>query len=300
MNDPKVSVCVVTYNQEKYIRQCLQSIVDQKTDFAFEVIVGDDASTDGTRAIIDEFVRRYPSKVRCIRQMTNIGPSKNYVVTHTSACGKYIAHMDGDDYALPGKLQLQVDYLETHQDCAITWHRVLLQDDNTETKRQDFENLGLIPIQGFSQSDLLAIGTVGVHSSSMYRSICRPATYPEDGFLDYYVAVELAAHGFRGVLLHDTLGVYRINVGIASHGYWMRRTYLHHLQEFSVRYPEERCNISSQAIRMFLGDIIRLRPTLALSAAVAFSTFHPLWPVSLLHTHKYHKGFRDRWVIKRQ
>jgi glycosyltransferase involved in cell wall biosynthesis len=53
--NPKVSVCVVSYNQEKYIRQCLQSIVDQATDFDFEVIVGDDFSTDGTRVIIEEF-----------------------------------------------------------------------------------------------------------------------------------------------------------------------------------------------------------------------------------------------------
>lgn len=63
---PKLSVCVITYNQKEYIRQCLQSIVDQETDFDFEVIVGDDCSTDGTRAIVQEFARRYPKVVKPI------------------------------------------------------------------------------------------------------------------------------------------------------------------------------------------------------------------------------------------
>src|SRR5450759_3411095 len=68
---PKVSVCVVTYNQEKFIRQCLQSIVDQETDCDFEVIVGDDCSTDGTRDIVREFAERYPTMIKVILQDTN-------------------------------------------------------------------------------------------------------------------------------------------------------------------------------------------------------------------------------------
>jgi len=110
---PKVSVCVITYNQEKYIRQCLQSIVDQETDFDFEVIVGEDCSTDGTRAIVQEFSEKFPNIVKPIYQKKNIdGGGYNFLTVHRAARGEYVAHIDGDDFALPGKLQAQANILE--------------------------------------------------------------------------------------------------------------------------------------------------------------------------------------------
>ena len=84
-NEIKVSVCVLTYNQEKYIRQCLQSIVDQKTDFKFDLIVSDDCSTDSTRAIVQEFEERYPNIVKPILHKKNIGAYKNYFSAHQQA-----------------------------------------------------------------------------------------------------------------------------------------------------------------------------------------------------------------------
>ena len=69
----KVSVCVVTYNQEKYIRKCLQSIIDQKADFDFEIIIADDCSTDNTPTIIQEFYAKYPEIVKPIFREKNIG-----------------------------------------------------------------------------------------------------------------------------------------------------------------------------------------------------------------------------------
>lgn len=80
--NPKVSVCVVTYNQEKYIRQCLQSIVDQETNFLFEIIVADDCSTDGTAAIIRDFYHKYPSIIKSFFHYRNIGPAKNIFFTY--------------------------------------------------------------------------------------------------------------------------------------------------------------------------------------------------------------------------
>lgn len=118
---PKVSVCVVTFNQEKYIRQCLQSIVDQEVSFSFEVIVGDDGSTDGTRSILREFAERYPSIVKPIYNEKNIGPYRNYVSTHSVAKGDYVAHCDGDDFWYPGKLKYQAEYLDNNLHVAATF-----------------------------------------------------------------------------------------------------------------------------------------------------------------------------------
>lgn len=111
----KVSVCVVTYNQEKYIYQCLQSIVDQEVDFEIEVIVGDDCSTDRTPEIIANFANKYPLIIKNNRQCFNVGPFKNQIDICSKAQGDYIAHCDGDDYWLPGKLKAQILFLEKNK-----------------------------------------------------------------------------------------------------------------------------------------------------------------------------------------
>lgn len=117
-NSPKVSVCVITYNQEKYLHRCLQSIVDQETDFEFEVIVGDDCSTDGTPMILREFAARYPELIKPIYNENNLGYYKNYALVHAEAQAAYVAHCDGDDFWYPGKLKDQVDFLDQNPDVA--------------------------------------------------------------------------------------------------------------------------------------------------------------------------------------
>ena len=100
-NDIKVSVCVVTYNQENYIAECLESLVNQVTNFRYEIIVGEDCSTDGTRAIVQRYVEKYPNLIVPLFYKNNIGAVENIKKVYKKAKGKYIAHMDGDDIALP-------------------------------------------------------------------------------------------------------------------------------------------------------------------------------------------------------
>lgn len=116
-----VSICCLAYNQEAYIAQTLQSFIDQITDFPFEVLVHDDASTDKTADIIRQFEAKYPDIIKPIYQTEN-QHSKNVRISFTyqypRATGKYIAMCEGDDYWIdPHKLQKQVDYMEAHPDC---------------------------------------------------------------------------------------------------------------------------------------------------------------------------------------
>ena len=123
-NDIKVSVCVVTYNQENYIEECLESLVNQVTNFRYEIIVGEDCSTDNTRAVVQRYVEKYPDLIVPLFYKENLGPVENIKQVYKKAKGKYIAHMDGDDMALPNKLQKQFEILENNLDCNICSHDV--------------------------------------------------------------------------------------------------------------------------------------------------------------------------------
>jgi len=112
---PLVSVLMITYNHEKFIRQALEGVFLQKTQFEFEVIIGDDCSTDGTVAICNEFSSRYPEKTRVICREVNLGAKMNFIDVFFRCRGKYIAVCEGDDYwDIQDKLQYQFDFLENN------------------------------------------------------------------------------------------------------------------------------------------------------------------------------------------
>ena len=123
--DILVTVVSLAYNHEPYIRQCLEGFVMQKTNFAFEVLIHDDASTDGTADIIREYELKYPDIIKPIYQKEN-QYSKGVFIEKTflypNAKGKYIAECEGDDYWIdPYKLQKQVDFLEANPDYGLVY-----------------------------------------------------------------------------------------------------------------------------------------------------------------------------------
>ena len=110
----EVSVFVITYNQEKYIRQCLDSILIQKCNFDFELIISDDCSKDKTQDVCIEYARKFNSIIKLIHNQKNVGIIKNYFNTIQKCRGKYIAFCAGDDYWCDiYKLQKQYDYMQS-------------------------------------------------------------------------------------------------------------------------------------------------------------------------------------------
>lgn len=131
IDNPLISVCVVTYQHAQFISQCLDGILMQQTNFAFEILLGDDESTDGTREICIEYAKKYPNKIRLFlhHRENNIAINGNptgrfnFMYNLYNARGKYIALCEGDDYWTdPLKLQKQVDFLETNQKFVISCH----------------------------------------------------------------------------------------------------------------------------------------------------------------------------------
>ena len=131
----KLSVSIVTFQERDYVRQALESVLAQRTDFAFEIVVGDDASSDGTGEVLREIAAREPGRVRLILHERNLGDFglSNFMSTVDACRGEYVAFLDGDDYWTdPDKLQRQVDFLDAHPGCALCAHRVVhVGDDGT-------------------------------------------------------------------------------------------------------------------------------------------------------------------------
>jgi|GEM_PF-239436 len=138
---PLVSVLVTTFNQEEYISRTLESILTQECSFCFEVIVGEDCSTDRTRAICEEYREKYPDKMVLCLNKQNKGLIKNYFDIFLKARGKYLADCGGDDYWLsPHKLQQQVDLLEKYPQVSMiagNWS-VLLQKNGKISPNQAY------------------------------------------------------------------------------------------------------------------------------------------------------------------
>jgi len=258
---PKVSVCVITYNHEKYIRQCLQSIVDQETNFGFEVIVGEDSSTDGTRAIVQEFTNKYPSVMKPIFHEVNVGGMQNYYDVHKTARGEYIAHIDGDDYALPGKLQIQADTLDKNQHLNIIWHRMEFSNEKGIHKPHPCASAPFIN-NNISREDLFLYGPFGQHSSTMYRRNNMVVQKNSSDIIDWQLSIEIIGNG-NGIMLQEVLGGYRVHSHGVSTGATANqntRTLLCNTQIYLMeRFPEYKSTIALRALFVAIMDFIKLK-----------------------------------------
>lgn len=206
MAPPKVSVVTITYNHEAYIREALDSFVAQKTDFSVEFIVADDASTDATPAIIEEYASRFPGLFRPILRSKNVGIHANLTAALSAARGEYLALCEGDDYWIePMKLAKQVTHLDQHPETAVCFHpvRVITTDGR---KPSEFPPVGW---RGNFSVDALIKRNFIQTNSVIYRRLSNYSDIPVDVMpLDWYLHVRHAARGDID-MLPETMSVYR-------------------------------------------------------------------------------------------
>lgn len=170
----KVSVICPTYNQGKYMRQGLDSILNQKTDFEIEILIGEDCSPDNTNEILAEYEKNYPERLQVFHREKNLKQSKNVYDLFMRSKGEYIIILDLDDYWTDEyKLQKQVDFLETHPEYIGTAHDFQLIDADGkifETKNRSIKRfLG----KEFTLQDFLEQGFVYQTGTFCYRNIWR-------------------------------------------------------------------------------------------------------------------------------
>lgn len=150
-----VSVCMITYYHEAYIRNAVESILMQETDFEYEVIISNDCSPDDTDSIINELIRHHPkcAKIRYTRHEKNMGMQNNFIWALQQCKGKYIALCEGDDYWTdPLKLQKQVDYISRHYDCNLVFTDIKVW---YETEKKFLPNWATITREKYEFKDLI-------------------------------------------------------------------------------------------------------------------------------------------------
>lgn len=254
---PSVSVCCLTYNHSQYIRQCLDGFVMQKTTFPVEVLIHDDASTDGTQDIIREYECKYPDLIKPIYQTENQyskGVKVSLVYNYSRVRGKYVALCEGDDYWTdPYKLQKQVDFLESHPDYVMCSHRFdrYFEDEHRMEKKQDETFHGMdydlsTLVVGCYYSQTLS---VIFRWSALDLTIYRKFKIQQDVVLFYH----LLKKG-KGYCFPDVMGVYRVH----SKGIWSSATFNEQrLIEFKQRLDIYRVEQSDDAALFILSQFAK-------------------------------------------
>jgi len=145
-----VSICTITYNHAKFIRQALDGFLMQETNFPFEVLIHDDASTDGTADIIREYAEKYPDIIKPIFQKENQyskGVQISLTYNFPRVKGKYVALCEGDDYWTdPRKLQTQVDFLEANPEFSMCFHPVTVRYEDGSSPDSDYPAKNRYPL----------------------------------------------------------------------------------------------------------------------------------------------------------
>lgn len=207
MDTVVVSICIATCNQEHYINECLESVIGQIEGMHCEILVGDDMSEDATSDIVARWAERHPDTLRHFRHPRRLGPAANYQFLASRSRGQWVAHLDGDDMWLPGKLAAQLAFMEVHLDCPAVYTNALVIDDKGALR-------GIFNNQQPERLDLSAMLTHGNflnHSSLLYRRQFASAIIDlPPPFIDYLMHLRLVEFGALGYINRPGV-LYRLN-----------------------------------------------------------------------------------------
>lgn len=239
----KLSVCLITYNQQNYLKDALYGIVEQKTNFNFELVIAEDCSSDQTRKIIEDFV--FPAHIHVIKifNNNNLGHVKNYSTALSYCTGKYIALCEGDDYWIDVfKLQKQVDFLDNNEGFSLCFHNCLILENGKKTLCKIMEDTFGSDKVILDITDLVKVNFV--HTPSVvFRNSGILASHPlfkKSPVGDYITFLLLALEG-NLKYFNEPMAVYRIH----ETGVWSKIAFLKkrelivdYLQVLYYHFPE--------------------------------------------------------------
>jgi glycosyltransferase involved in cell wall biosynthesis len=234
--NPKVSVFMVTYNHEKFIAQAIESVLMQQTDFDYELVIGEDCSTDGTREIVKKYADQNPGRIKALFRPHNLGirgPDSNGVLTLKECNGRYIAMLEGDDYWTDTlKLQKQADFLDAHPECAICFHNS--EEFYDDGGRQSWLYCSEDQKEISTLEDLLSKCNFIPSCSAMYRNGLFgdfPDWYYTLGMGDWTLHLLNAQYGDIGYI-NEVMGRHRHHAG----GVWSLRNQAQNIMDVINAY----------------------------------------------------------------
>ena len=222
MQNPKVSVAMLTYNHERFVAQAVESALAQQTSFAFEIVIGDDASQDSTRSILLELQRKHPKQIRLLLHEQNLTGLRNLEQVLGACRGDYIAILEGDDYWTDSvKLQKQADRLDADPGLAICHTNALKVYDGEKSPSKVWHEVS--PPQRATLDDLLRWNII-VTCTVMFRNHLfqpLPNWFFEGRIGDWPLHMLNALHGDIDYI-DEVTAAYRIHAG----GFWSTRSRL--------------------------------------------------------------------------
>ena len=217
LNNITVSVIMLTYGHERYIKQAVEGVLLQQSNFNIELIIANDCSPDATNNIVQGIIDLNPkgNLIKYINRVKNIGAQSNFIDAYKQCSGKYIALCEGDDYWVDAfKLQKQVDFLEANQDYVLCFHKVNILKINGDIVN-DF--ITKIPENYQTIETLSRLGNYIHTPSVVFKNVIEklPFEFEKSPLGDYFLYMLLAKYG-KLKYLKDTMAIYRYGVGIHS------------------------------------------------------------------------------------
>lgn len=247
----KVTIITTTYNQEKYIKQSLDSFIMQETNFSFQILVSDDCSTDNTREIINSYKIKYPDIIKPIFNDKNLGPMNNFIETLSKASTEYVALCDGDDFWTDKhKLQKQVDFMDSNKDYSICFHRTKIFFENNDAVDQIYPtNINI----DTNFDDLIRLRNYIPANTVLYRwayfnpSRSLKSEFPADIVPgDYYLHL---IHAKKGKIryIDEIMSCYRRH----NNGMWWLNALPEGKEKFSLIYNKQLLNFYDEIEKNF-------------------------------------------------
>lgn len=239
--DLMFSVEMTTYNQKDYVGKALQSILDQKHNYKYEILVSDDCSTDGTQEIIKSFHEKYPDIIKPVYNKKNLGAMPNYYTNINRVKGKYLMGCAGDDFWLPGKVESQIQFLENNKDFDVCYSKAKYLINGSLTD-YTLGNYYREKKEVFEINNIPAL-TLCIRTDFYKKYLNEIEPQNKDWLMEDYPFNIYALYNSNVFFINKELAVYRILDGSTSHQINLRKQFLFEQNTFYIKkYFSEKYN----------------------------------------------------------
>lgn len=304
MSKYTVSIFMLTYNQEQFIVQTIESVLMQQTNFSCQLVIGEDCSIDTTRQICESYAQQFPDKIKLLAPLEkNIGLIANYMRTIKECDGKYVAICDGDDYWIdPYKLQKQVDFLENNSDYAIVYSRVrkLFPDgtfkESTHIPQKTSTSFEDLIFENYIPSVTALFKNIQEHQNQLPNWIL---SFPYGDWPTYLWTIK---KGGKIHFLDEVTAVYRMEIGesfkLRKQGSTIVKTDLHIIHEIlnDLNFKHKRKIIKEALVKKKISLMVRYNRERNYLGAIKLYFYNlkydlQAYPVSRMYFYSLYKSF---------